>query len=282
MKLLAPILKAQPDFFIIGAMKSGTTSLYQYLNFHSRVESSLVKEPCYYSYNFGKGKSWYLNQFPAKKWLAPKTWYFDASPVYLHDAQSPARMYADYPKAKLIVICRDPIERSLSHYNYYSSKDSNFGKKPENKIDQRSVAQAFDDDMNGLETRPFFRYCHMSCYAEQIAHFLAKYSREQVMFVDLHDLETNVIDSLLEIAAFLGLPSADEFRHIAVSNDKVDSQQSFEKTDDKQFKRFNSLEYSIPMSEELEARLKQFFRRDVEQLQAISGRKFSWANKYLN
>ncbi len=280
MKLFDSLLRAQPDFFIIGAMKSGTTSLYQYLNFHGYAESSLIKEPCYYSYNFGNGKHWYLDQFPKKKLFGSKILYFDASPVYLHDVQAAARMYADSPKAKLIVVCRDPIERAVSHYNYYSSKNSNFGRKVENSIDERSIEQAFDDDMSGREQRPFFRYCRMSRYAEQMEQFLHYYPREQVLFVDLKELETDVVSVLLRIADFLGLPEPDKFRSIAVSNDRIDSQISFQKVEQKQFKRFNTLEYDIPVSEALEARLCAFFRDDVLRLQVYQS--FSWASKYID
>lgn len=280
MKILDSLFRAQPDFFIIGAMKSGTTSLFQYLNFHSRAESSLIKEPCYYSYNYGNGKAWYLSQFPKKSLLAPKKLYFDASPVYLHDPAAPARMHADYPAARLIVICRDPIERAVSHYNYYSSKDSNFGKKPENRIDERSIEEAFDDDMNGREQRPFFRYCRMSLYAQQMENFLQYYPRQQILFVDLKALESDVLNTLLRIADFIGLPDQEEFRNISTSEDKVDSQASFQKVAEKQFKRFNTLEYDIPVSPALEARLREFFRHDVERLQAMAGMPFSWAAKY--
>lgn len=280
MKIFDSFFRAQPDFFIIGAMKSGTTSLFQYLNFHSRIESSLIKEPCYYSYNYGNGKAWYLSQFPKKSLLTSKKWYFDASPVYLHDEQAPSRMHADYPAAKLIVICRDPIERAVSHYNYYSSRDSNFGRKPENHIDERSIENAFDDDMSGRELRPFFRYCRMSLYAQQVERFLQYYPRQQVMFIDLKALETDVLKTLQRIADFIELPCREEFNKIGVSVDRVDSQNSFQKTKDRLFRRFNALEYNISMSVDMDARLRDFFRSDVAQLQTISGLQFSWAEKY--
>lgn len=280
MKLLAALLRARPDFFIIGAMKSGTTSLYQYLNFHSRVESSLIKEPCYYSYNYNRGKDWYLAQFPEKKLFGPRHWYFDASPVYLHDSQAARRMYRDYPKARLIVILRDPIERAVSHYNYYSSKDSNFGRKPENRIDERTLDEAFRDDMAGRETREFFRYCRMSLYAQQISSFLACYPREQLLFVDLKELECDVLATLLRIADFLRLPAREEFAGIAVSEDRVDSQASFQKVTDRQFRKFNALDYDIPVPDDLRAALVAFFHDDVQQLQTIAGRTFSWAAAY--
>ena len=46
------------NFFIVGAPKAGTTSLYSYLNQHHSISMSLVKEPNYFSHKeiFQKNK----------------------------------------------------------------------------------------------------------------------------------------------------------------------------------------------------------------------------------
>lgn len=262
-------------------MKSGTTSLYQYLNFHSRAKSTTIKEPCYYSYNFHKGKRWYLSQFPQKQWLSPRQWYFDASPVYLHDPLAAARIQADYPATRLITILRDPIERAISHYNYYSSPDSNFARNPENRRDERTVQQAFLDDMKGLELRPFFRYCHMSCYAEQLRSFTQCFAPEQILCIDSTDLERDHLAVLDRVAAFIGLPDPQEFRQFSASTDKVESQKSFSPATAKAFQKFNTLDYEITLPNDLENQLITFFRDDVIALQALTGMTFSWASRYL-
>jgi len=115
---LGKYLFHQPNFFLIGAMKSGTTSLYQYLSYHSLIKGPTIKEPCYYSYNYSKGLFWYLSKFPLRWPYGKNRLFFDPSPVYLHDPLAPERICKDYPDAKLIIILRDPIERAISHYNY--------------------------------------------------------------------------------------------------------------------------------------------------------------------
>ena len=42
-------MQKRPNFFIVGAAKSGTTSLHHYLNQHPRISMSKIKEPQYFS-----------------------------------------------------------------------------------------------------------------------------------------------------------------------------------------------------------------------------------------
>jgi len=38
-----------PNFFLVGAPKAGTTSLYHYLDQHPEIYMSPIKEPCFFS-----------------------------------------------------------------------------------------------------------------------------------------------------------------------------------------------------------------------------------------
>ena len=55
----------KPNLFIIGAMKSGTTSLHEYLATHPEIAMSREKEPGYFveELSLGKGEAWYLSLF---------------------------------------------------------------------------------------------------------------------------------------------------------------------------------------------------------------------------
>lgn len=269
----------EPEIFIIGAMKSGTTSLYQYLNFHSQLESSTIKEPCYFSYNFVKGKKWYLSQFPQKSFFSKKK-YFDASPVYLHDPESAFRLYKEYPEAKIIVILRDPIDRAISHYNYYSAGDSNYSNNPLNEIETRSVEKAFKDDIEGLESRTFKKYCRMSLYGEQVNRFLKYFKRSQILFIDTVELECDLVNTLHSVSDFIGISSKHEFNDFNLDGKTVNSKDSFSKQHKKEIAIYNKLEYKIAVSDELRNELLLFFRQDVKKLLEISGKHFSWASKY--
>jgi len=109
-----------PNFFIVGASKSGTTSLDAYLNEIPEVYMSPKKEPRHF-HNFLhepylkriKETSKYLSLF--KKVQNEKA-IGEASPTYLFDPDSPKLIKKSVPHARIIIILRDPVERSFSHY----------------------------------------------------------------------------------------------------------------------------------------------------------------------
>ena len=60
-------LRTLPDFIIIGAMKSGTTSLYNYICEHPCVLPAAYDEVGFFDDNFHLGLNWYRSLFPTKK-----------------------------------------------------------------------------------------------------------------------------------------------------------------------------------------------------------------------
>ena len=108
--------------FIVGAPKTGTTSLYYYLNQHTNVCMSSIKEPNFFSAKevnslFYKSQivddiNEYHKLFSQNK----KQIIGEASVSYLFFDEVPNRIYKYNPKAKIIILLRNPIERALSHY----------------------------------------------------------------------------------------------------------------------------------------------------------------------
>jgi len=105
-----------PNFIIISAMNSGTTSLYNYLKAHPEINPSRPKEPSFFIQDrfSTKGLAWYKSIF---KGLGRYT--FEASANYSKRHLFPGvpkRMHQVLPEVKLIYLLRDPIERAKSHY----------------------------------------------------------------------------------------------------------------------------------------------------------------------
>jgi hypothetical protein len=119
-----------PNFLVIGAARSGTTSLYNYLQQHPEIYMSPIKEPQFFAYE----KNW-------KKWSGPidkdqlKTFInnfgdyknlFDgvknekaigeASTKYLYSTTAPKRIKKTIPNIKLIAILRNPVDRGFSNF----------------------------------------------------------------------------------------------------------------------------------------------------------------------
>src|SRR6185503_20515077 len=122
-----------PQFVIAGAPKAGTTALHAALATHPRLYLSPVKEPKYYltdgrppprSGHRGPGDA-----HSAREWVWRRAAYlalFDASPddavrgestpFYLYDRAAHARLAADVPDVKVIVVVRDPVDRAVSNF----------------------------------------------------------------------------------------------------------------------------------------------------------------------
>ena len=138
-----------PNFFIVGAPKTGTTSLHKYLSQHPQIYMSPVKEPCYFATDVRVERvsdalqatatrheeelRAYLNgpmSGPAPTGIITEwTDYLklfrnvgaekaigEASVCYLWSTTAAANIHARVPDAKIIMILRDPAERAYSEY----------------------------------------------------------------------------------------------------------------------------------------------------------------------
>ncbi len=126
-----------PNFFIIGAAKSGTTSLYYYLKNHPQIYMSPVKEPEFFSFTGQKIDRKDMRLAPGIFAITERNDYEalfkdvkdevaigEASPSYIYVPEVPARIKAMIPDPKFIAILRHPAERAFSHFNMRLNKSS--------------------------------------------------------------------------------------------------------------------------------------------------------------
>ncbi|MEM1260746.1 MAG: sulfotransferase domain-containing protein, partial [Bacteroidota bacterium] len=106
---------AGPDFLVIGAMKSGTSSLLEYLVDHPQIKKGKEKEIHFFDKYFSKGVEWYETQFPKKEENSDFL-TGEATPAYLLFPSIPKKVYELYPDVKLIVILRNPVDRAFSNH----------------------------------------------------------------------------------------------------------------------------------------------------------------------
>ena len=102
-----------PNFIIIGAMRSGTTSLARYLGAHPQVFMAAKKEVHFFDFNFDRSLDWYARHFAR---AGGKTAVGEATPGYMYNERAIARMARLVPQARLIVVLRNPVDRAYSHY----------------------------------------------------------------------------------------------------------------------------------------------------------------------
>lgn len=178
-----------PRFIIIGAMKAGTSSLFQYVASHRDVVSSSVKETDFFKTDddFAKGRAWYESLFQG-----PGRHAFEASPNYSKRhifPGVPRRMHSLVPDAKLIYVLRDPVERLISHYlhNYALGLESS----------------ALED----IVRDPRSNYILSSAYYYQWEAFLEYYGPEQALLVESEELKIDPAFVLDRVFRFVGIPA---------------------------------------------------------------------------
>lgn len=166
-----------PDFVIIGAQKSGTTSLYHVLSQHPYVRPAARKELHYFSIFFHRGLDWYRSCFPSPEQEAGRsTITGESSPYYLFHPHAPRRMAEALPQTRLIVLLRNPVDRAYSHYQMIA----NFGHEPltfEEAIEAEEVrlsgekAKMLDDGQYFSFAHQYFSYLAKGIYVDQLAYW---------------------------------------------------------------------------------------------------------------
>jgi hypothetical protein len=203
--------RALPDAVILGAQKSGTSSLHHYLVQHPGVIAPLRKEVHYFDVNHGRGEAWYRAHFGR---TGQPGLNLDSSPYYLFHPAVPQRLRALLPEARLIVLLRDPVRRAYSHY--WHERD-----KGRERLDFAAALAAeparLGDSEAALATgrlqrsaaHQHFSYLARGRYAEQLERWFAVFPRGQILVLRFEDLAREPLAVLNRALAFLDLPPAE-------------------------------------------------------------------------
>lgn len=195
-------VRALPDFIIIGAQKSGSTSLYNYLCQHPRIIGSVPKEIFYFNEHHAKGHYWYRRHFPKGKSLAQtRAITGEATTMYLCSGDAPARVAGLLPDIKLIAVLREPAARAISHYKHRCHTgretrpvDTVFSK---DTIARWSRGEAIPEADN--------IYFDRGLYARQLEHWLQYFPREQLLVVQAETMFADPAAVVAQVQAFLGV-----------------------------------------------------------------------------
>ncbi len=122
-----------PDFLIVGAMRSGTTSLYRYLGAHPEIFMT-PKELQFFTVHYDKGFDWYRSQFSA---TGRARVLGEPTADYLARESAMNRIVEALPQARLVASLRNPVDRAWSHYGLFRSR----GREP------RPFGRALDEEL---------------------------------------------------------------------------------------------------------------------------------------
>ncbi len=181
-----------PTFVVIGSMRSGSTSLYKYLQVHPDVFMPR-KEIHFFDRRWHHGLDWYRHRFEG---YGGQPAVGEATPTYLADPVALDRMAATIPGARLLAVLRDPVDRAYSHYWMEHARDR----------DPRTFEQAVDDER--LTTTSPSDYLVRGRYAEQLADVAARFPRDHVHVLFLDDLRDRPADTYAAVCSFLGIDAS--------------------------------------------------------------------------
>ncbi len=177
----------KPDFIIIGAMKSATSTLHAQLAMQPSIFMTTPKEPNYFSDDseYALGEEWYDSLFKDAK---PDDLCGESSTHYTKFPDYPLtleRMAKRLKSPKLIYVMRHPIDRLISHYIHQWSQN----------LFKCDINQAIDryDELTAY-----------SCYAQQLKPYFEQYGYENVLPVFTESLRVNPQKELQRVADFIG------------------------------------------------------------------------------
>jgi hypothetical protein len=190
-----------PNLFVIGAMKSATTSLVSYLAQHPQIHVGERKEPSFYTPEGPVGKRFGTavqtrEEYEALYAGAPEGTKFcvDGSTNYTKDphVRCPAeRIFKAQPDAKLIYIMRHPTQRTISHYWHAVRRRAGIVLRPEHR--PMDVA---------IREEPI--YTDLSYYARQLKPYLNCF-RESLLWLTTEELVAEPGPTLQKMFEWLGL-----------------------------------------------------------------------------
>jgi len=271
-----------PSFIIIGAGRSGTTSLYAYLISHPNVLPAAKKETVFFNYVYHKNLDWYRMYFPTihelkrtKKFTSQNVIISgEATPSYLIDPLVPKRISYHLPNVKLIVLLRNPIERALSHYYhniFFGIEKLSFEKaiQRENERINKSYAKLKDEKivrnknfisyffrLLTFKTKNYFNFSYLETgkYYEHLKNWGDLFPKKQLMIIKSEDLFNESKDVFKQVQEFLGLPYHDI----------------------KQYGRHWEIKHK-PMDDELRKNLQKFYEPYNSKLYECLDRDFRWS-----
>ncbi|MGB3757878.1 MAG: sulfotransferase [Rivularia sp. (in: cyanobacteria)] len=200
-----------PNFIIIGAAKSGTTSLFYYLRQHPEIYMPTNKETNFFAFenenlNFcGPGDDIDTNKFSITnikdyqqlfQGVTKEVAIGEASPLYIYSPKAPRLIKQYIPNTKLIAILRHPVERAYSNFLHFAKS----GREP-----IADFEQALQEEENRIQDnwQWFWHYTRVGFYYEQLKRYFDIFDEKQIQVYLYEDFETNPLQVLQNIFQFL-------------------------------------------------------------------------------
>jgi hypothetical protein len=247
-RLLTSPLRSLPDFIVIGFPKCGTTSLYEYLVGHPSIGSAFGKETFFFDHHHKKGLFWYRAYFPTFIHRLFDSAFIcgEATAAYSTHPETYKRIFDANPKARIIVLLRNPVERAYSNYRHLARLGH-----------ERSFEQTIDDNLEGKRYErhtTFHDILASGAYAGYLEKLFGVFPRGQVLVLSSDEFFTDPDATVKKCFSFLGV------RMLSL----------------KEYRKFNPGGRKKEMGQEAREKLERFYRPHNKRLYELLGRDFGW------
>lgn len=201
------------DFLVIGAQRSGTTSLWQHLASHPEIYVPPSKEAPFFSHDepFARGLDWYMSEYfadatPEQQRGTVSPHYMMGSPgVDVHEVAR--RIHSLVPHVRILAVLRDPIERAQSHHRmvvHRGRETRDFDTAAREMLTPEMLARARREPPL---VQPYFVQGE---YGRIVGAYLAHFSREQLHLLLTGELRDEPGNTMRKIFAFLEVDEGHE------------------------------------------------------------------------
>jgi hypothetical protein len=201
-----------PNFFIIGAPKCGTTSLYEYLKGHPQVFMSVVKEPCYFSADLAMDHSgnFLVYERDAKLYddlfaeAGDAKIIGEGSTRYLYSHDAARLIHAASPDARIVAMLRNPVDMIHSLHAHKLAAWT------EDLDDFEQALDAEADRAQGRRIPEFSNpklstYRDRARYGEQLPRWFDEFGRDRVKVIIFEDMVRDPATQFRELLEFLDI-----------------------------------------------------------------------------
>ena len=200
-----------PTFLCVGAQKAGTTTLHSLLGLHPMIFLPPRKEIHYFSLHYTMGLEWYGKFFGSAK---PNQLRGEITPYYLFHPYVAERIAQDLGTVRIIILLRDPVARTLSHYSHacrLGFEDLSLEEALNAESNRLAGADAVLKTIGGRhQQHQECSYLSRSLYRDQVKRYWKCFGKDNVLVRTCESMFASPWIFLEGVFAFLGLPPCEK------------------------------------------------------------------------
>ena len=279
----------KPNFFIVGAPRCATTSVYTYLKQHPDIFLSLLKEPIFFGSDLTRqplaisGEEAYQGLFAG---AGEARVVGEGSVFYLMSQRAAGEIQAYSPGARILIMLRDPVEMMRSLHALYLRS----GNEELEDFEQALEAEAARARGQRLPAGVYFpeglQYRAIARFAEPVERFLRIFGRERVRVLLFEDLLREPAGQLRALFEFLEVDpdisvefdlerAAQCIRPVVLRQMRAATAEVMEKLKRKTARNLHHGARGAPVRPQLRARLQEELQPDIQRLEVLLERELS-------